>query len=127
MSSLILENMTTTTAERIIGVTDNPTEGVLVTTPTTPEVTTGIPATPIQCMEAVNFTLAFRSENNGANLRPKDGQYNCDTYNMIIAGRPWFRFQAPAGERDRHSYLLITTSSSKILGVFWVHVINNSK
>lgn len=99
----VVGNMATSSAEVVDTKPTDPEPEIRITTPTiaptnVTEVTTGTPAIPIQCMEAINLTLAFRADNKGMNLRPKDGMHNCDTYNMIIAGRPWFRFQAPAGK-----------------------------
>ena len=32
-------------------------------------------------------------------IKPVNGGYNCDTRDMIAAGRPWFRFAGSAGNR----------------------------
>lgn len=40
---------------------------------------------------------AWRQDHKGVNIKPKKGDPNCDTQEMISAGRPWFRFSGAAG------------------------------
>ena len=74
------------------------------TTPTTTTQTTTTPTTtatplPAECRSAINLTEYWRKDHSDSGIRPVDGNYNCDTRDMIAAGRPWFRFAGPAGNR----------------------------
>ena len=38
-------------------------------------------------------------DHSDTGIKPVNGNYNCDTKDMIAAGRPWFRFAGSAGNR----------------------------
>ena len=50
-------------------------------------------------MAAVNLTESWRLEHNGKNIKPINGNWNCDTRGMVRARRPWFRFSDKAGTK----------------------------
>ena len=69
--------------------------------PTTAQTTTTLYSTttttapqPVECLNAINLTESWRSDNNGGKLAS-----NCDTEDMKKNGRPWFRFTGPAGNQ----------------------------
>lgn len=53
---------------------------------------------PAVCQTAINLTEFWRADHAGSRFLP-DGKLNCDTQDMVNAGRPWFRFQGAAGHR----------------------------
>ena len=66
-----------------------------LTTTTTLKPTTSTTALqPIECLNAINLTESWRSDNNGGKLAS-----NCDTEDMKKNGRPWFRFTGSAGNQ----------------------------
>ena len=67
------------------------------TTITTLKPTTATTAPqPVECLNAINLTESWRSDNKGGKL---NGLHNCDTQYMKNNGRPWFRFTGPAGNQ----------------------------
>ena len=69
-------------------------------TTTRPAPTTTIPPPqPAECQSAINLTEYWRKDHSGSNIKPIDGDWNCDKKPMIDAGRPWFRFTGAAGNR----------------------------
>ena len=68
-----------------------------LTTTTTLKPTTATTAPqPVECLNAINLTESWRSDNKGRKL---NGGNNCDTYTMKNNGRPWFRFTGLAGNK----------------------------
>ena len=93
-------NMTKTSAKSTpkATITDNMTPKSIKSTPTTTstQMTTSIPS---ECISAINLTQSWRRDYKGSDIRPVNGNYNCDTKQMIEQGRPWFRFSGAAGNR----------------------------
>ena len=82
--------------------TQTTTTPTATTTPptTTPDVTTTTATSaPVECLNAINLTESWRLDHSGSKIKPKNGHYNCDTRDMINAGRPWFRFTGNAGNK----------------------------
>ena len=60
--------------------------------------TAGARATPSDT--AINLTEAWHHElSNSSELKPVDGDYNCDPKSMHRDGQPWFRITGEAGSR----------------------------
>jgi len=51
------------------------------------------------CQSAVNLTESWRKDHSDSGIKPIDGLHNCDTRDMVAAGKPWFRFSGAAGNR----------------------------
>ena len=67
------------------------------TTTTTLKPTTSTTAPqPVECLNAINLTESWRSDNKGRKLNRGN---NCDSPDMKNNGRPWFRFTGPAGNQ----------------------------
>lgn len=62
------------------------------------------PPLPYECENAVNLTESWRLDHNASDIKPTINNhnqywYNCDSEDMIKAGRPWFRFSESAGNK----------------------------
>ena len=64
----------------------------------TTQTTTPIPP-PTECQSAINLTEYWRKDYYGNNIRPINGNANCDARDMVASGKPWFRFTEAAGIR----------------------------
>ena len=95
VSTTILHKTTvqTTTAS---STTLKPTNAQTATTSTLNPTTITTAPQPVECLNAINLTESWRSDNNGGKL---NGQSNCDTEDMKKNGRPWFRFTGSAGNQ----------------------------
>ena len=91
-----------TTAPMTGSTTQPTTQTTTAPTPptTTPDVTTTTATSaPVECLNAINLTESWRLDHSGRKIKPTNNYYNCDTRDMINAGRPWFRFTGNAGNK----------------------------
>ena len=91
-----------TTAPMTGSTTQPTTQTTTAPTPptTTPDVTTTTATSaPVECLNAINLTESWRLDHSGSRIRPNNGDHNCDTKDMINAGRPWFKFTGNAGDK----------------------------
>ena len=115
MSSTTKTTISTTTSKTMTTTRTTTTTKPTVTTTTT---TTTFAPLPVECVNAINLTESWRLDHSGNDIKPINGDYNCDTRDMINSGLPWFRFSRNGGTKLLNSCPALTYSCGTGCGIW---------